>query len=466
MFDVIVIGAGLGGLLTAGILARRGRRVLVLEREAAVGGRLRSYDCDGYVIDAGAYLWPNKHLDAALAAAGVTGFRASTIPPTQVMRLFVQGTGGARLSFPWPGRPESAALLDTGRVALGADADVFRRLTRFWNDLATWDDAAVAAVMHEPVETALWRHAPDPAVAEAWQRNVMLFGTSTPEHASFGECIGLVRRAPDGAARPECPGANPAGGVRALPLAIRSALDDAGVDVRTDYSVDHILIEEACVAGVDARHRTPFRETFAAPAVVCNVPIWRLFDLVSPDFFPPELVAHAHARVAVGGTVNAAFVFRDPPCLRQTREPDTFPGWTRLLVGDERCFGGGMLWTTRHSPHNAPAGAHILQAMRVSPHADVSDPRRVQHILDGFRTMLDEIYLDAAAKLVWWRTWITRDGTDYLLCAAPRPPVAAPGIRGLYFVGESTDVPAVQMDAAALSALRCAELIEQSRVKS
>ena len=70
MRDVVVIGAGLGGLLAAAILGRRGRRVLVLERAEQVGGRLRSFESDGYVIDAGAYLWPNLHLDAALAAAG------------------------------------------------------------------------------------------------------------------------------------------------------------------------------------------------------------------------------------------------------------------------------------------------------------------------------------------------------------------------------------------------------------
>jgi phytoene dehydrogenase-like protein len=37
-FDVIVIGGGHNGLVTAGLLAKRGRRVLVLERRAEVGG--------------------------------------------------------------------------------------------------------------------------------------------------------------------------------------------------------------------------------------------------------------------------------------------------------------------------------------------------------------------------------------------------------------------------------------------
>ena len=87
-WDAIVIGAGLGGMLAGAILARRGKRVLILEREADVGGRLRSYDVDGYVIDAGAYLWPNLHLDRALAAAGADTFsrrRDLRLPPPRVV---------------------------------------------------------------------------------------------------------------------------------------------------------------------------------------------------------------------------------------------------------------------------------------------------------------------------------------------------------------------------------------------
>ena len=41
----------------------------------------------------------------------------------------------------------------------------------------------------------------------------------------------------------------------------------------------------------------------------------------------------------------------------------------------------------------------------------------------------------------------------------PKAPVQAPDVERLFLVGESTDVPAIQMDAAALSALRCAELV-------
>jgi phytoene dehydrogenase-like protein len=53
-FDVIVIGAGAGGLLTAARLAAGGMRPLVLERLDHVGGRASTRELDGFKINNGA----------------------------------------------------------------------------------------------------------------------------------------------------------------------------------------------------------------------------------------------------------------------------------------------------------------------------------------------------------------------------------------------------------------------------
>jgi len=189
------------------------------------------------------------------------------------------------------------------------------------------------------------------------------------------------------------------------------------------------------------------------------VPVWRLFELASPNHFPDDFVAQARDCGAVGGAVAAAFAFDGLPHLRDGGEPDAFPGWTRLLTGPEAWFGGGLVWTTLHSPRNAPPGQHVLQAMRLSSREDLADARRVRAIHGAFRAMLDEIYTDAGARLRREWYWMTRDGSEYMIHCARKPPVCAPGVEGLFFVGESTDVPAIQMDAAALSALRCSEML-------
>lgn len=53
-WDVVVVGAGVGGLAAGALLATRGRRVLVCERLPACGGRARNQTVDGYTLPNGA----------------------------------------------------------------------------------------------------------------------------------------------------------------------------------------------------------------------------------------------------------------------------------------------------------------------------------------------------------------------------------------------------------------------------
>ena len=56
-YDVIIIGSGMGGLTAGSLLARKGLRVLLLEKEKQAGGYVVSFRRDGYTFDAtGAFL--------------------------------------------------------------------------------------------------------------------------------------------------------------------------------------------------------------------------------------------------------------------------------------------------------------------------------------------------------------------------------------------------------------------------
>mgnify|MGYP001191953666 CR=1 FL=1 len=56
-YDAVVVGAGVGGLCTAALLARYDRRVLLVEAHDVVGGCAHSFDRGGYTCDSGPSLW-------------------------------------------------------------------------------------------------------------------------------------------------------------------------------------------------------------------------------------------------------------------------------------------------------------------------------------------------------------------------------------------------------------------------
>ncbi|MFN3453088.1 MAG: phytoene desaturase family protein, partial [Sphingorhabdus sp.] len=67
----MIIGAGIGGLVSAVLLASRGMAVTVVEKEASAGGKVRQLQVDGAQIDAGPTVFTMRSvIDDIFAAAG------------------------------------------------------------------------------------------------------------------------------------------------------------------------------------------------------------------------------------------------------------------------------------------------------------------------------------------------------------------------------------------------------------
>ena len=54
-YDVVVIGSGLGGLVSAVILAKEGKKVVVLEKNNQFGGNLQTFVRDKTIFDTGVH---------------------------------------------------------------------------------------------------------------------------------------------------------------------------------------------------------------------------------------------------------------------------------------------------------------------------------------------------------------------------------------------------------------------------
>jgi len=57
-YDAVVVGAGIGGLTCAALLARAGLQVLLVEQHYMVGGYCSTFRRSGYTFDAATHFYP------------------------------------------------------------------------------------------------------------------------------------------------------------------------------------------------------------------------------------------------------------------------------------------------------------------------------------------------------------------------------------------------------------------------
>ena len=94
-WDVIVIGAGIGGLVTASQLAAKGAKVLVLERYLIPGGSGGSFQRAGYTFDVGASMifgfGQKGHTNLLTRALADVGEHCETIPDSAQLEYHLPG---------------------------------------------------------------------------------------------------------------------------------------------------------------------------------------------------------------------------------------------------------------------------------------------------------------------------------------------------------------------------------------
>ncbi|HET6560489.1 MAG TPA: phytoene desaturase family protein [Marmoricola sp.] len=93
MKRVVVVGGGIAGLATAALLAHEGHEVDLLEQRDALGGRVGSYERDGFRFDTGAswYLMPEvfEHFFALLGTTAAEQLDLTVLEPS--FRVFFEG---------------------------------------------------------------------------------------------------------------------------------------------------------------------------------------------------------------------------------------------------------------------------------------------------------------------------------------------------------------------------------------
>ena len=134
--QVVIIGAGIGGLCAAVLLAARGVPVTVLERMAVPGGKLRTVDCGGVAIDAGPTVFTARWIfEALFAELGENLTDHLTLVPSERLARHAWQDGSSLDLWADAARSRDAIAAFAGAAeALGWDN--FRtEAARIWNAL-------------------------------------------------------------------------------------------------------------------------------------------------------------------------------------------------------------------------------------------------------------------------------------------------------------------------------------------
>ncbi len=399
---VVVVGAGLAGLICALSLHEAGQRVLVLETSDGVGGRVRSdLDREGFVLDRGFQVL----LDAYPAA------RRWVDHPALRPMAFDAGahvwSGKRLLPLADPFRHPSNALRDlTSPVFPLADK---LRLARLGGRVlrAEWQSAAEAAAEAGDIAAAelLWGEGFTPAFVDRFARPFWGGILLDPSLASAaGPLLFTLKMFLTGRA------VLPAEGVGMMPAHLARRLPSTSIRLRTD--VEGLVREDGAVRGVRIGG-----ETIRAAAVVVatDPPTARRLTGV------PQLPGEEQG-------LGCVTVF-----LASERNPGVGP--RLILDGTRRCVVNHLAPLSAVQPAYAPRGQHLLAAVVVGE-ALARDDDDLAHLarIDA-AGMLGH---DAAA----WRVLAVRRIPFSQFAQPPGVfatlPSATTGEPGLYLASEAT----------------------------
>jgi phytoene desaturase len=285
---VAVIGAGPGGLAAAMMLAGRGARVTLFERDNAVGGRTRTLTAPGgYRFDLGPtfFLYP-RILSEIFAECGYdleTEVEMKRLDP--LYRLLFEDGGiqvdathdlaqmQAEISKLDPADAAGIApFLAENRAKLAAFKPVLERPFNSKADLLAKDMIKALPLMrpHRKVDADLRRHFRDPRVRLAFSFQTKYLGMSPFKCPSLFTILSFLEY--------EFGVFHPVGGCGAVSSAMARIAEQMGVEIRLGEPVERVAVENGRAVGVEVAGRR-----HATDAVVINGDFSHAIPRLLPD---------------------------------------------------------------------------------------------------------------------------------------------------------------------------------------
>ena len=379
--NVVVVGAGLGGLSAACHLAGRGHEVLVLEREDGPGGRAGVFEAEGYRIDSGpTVLTMTDILGDVFRAAGADMADHLRLSPVDPMYRACFADGSVLHV-----RHGRGPMTEEIRAVCGPkEAAAFGRFCDWLTDLyhvelpnfidRNFDGPLSMLSPFKPLvglvrlgglrrlAKVVGSYFDDPRLHRIFSFQSLYAGLSPFEAlAAYGIITYMDTVA--GVFFPE-------GGLHSVPLGLARAAEKAGVTFRYGATVERVERSGGRVTGV----RLENGDRVAAEAVVLNPDLPVAYRELLPDVRPPRVVRRGRYSpscvlwlAGVKGTMPAEAAHHNIHFGAQWKE-----AFEALLETGQRMPDPSILVTSAsHSdPALAPAGRSTLYVLEPTPNLD------------------------------------------------------------------------------------------------
>ncbi len=469
-YDVVVVGAGPGGLATAALLSQAGLRTLVVEQKPTLGGRYRAIEFAGCRVDIAEHLLSGMVTDIHDAYAKQV-FNKLGLPLAQkeiqwVMGVVGRGSGPPIDFFAMDRTKGIENFFDFFAFAAGTPlgAPEKAEMSRLFHLMADMSREACRKQVHMSFAEWLERHAQNPVV------HMVLAGVTGPLAGTTADKMNIGQMANIFGAFPRIgavPFWYPDKGILAdtiiAPLA--TYIQAHGGDVVCGVKARRVLFDGRTVTGVWLRDDDEMLLEVHAPSVVIAFPIQFAIGfrrLVPEELFTPGWRASvALLREFSHEDLTVYYLLREPVI------PNDYYGWIHLFdaangvpnyVGD---WIVGDLINAKVPTGKQLVGNFITANFEGTPFGLDSSPEMVRKAIERWEASMQKVFPGFMSLVEAKVSNLQLNWGRYAYSVMPEElSVKALGLEGLYFAGDSIlSVSSLASDKVYDVALQCAEAV-------
>ncbi|MBW2144906.1 MAG: NAD(P)/FAD-dependent oxidoreductase [Deltaproteobacteria bacterium] len=301
-YDVIVVGAGLGGCVCAALLAKTGIRVLVLDKNKQVGGKAMGIDVNGFKGE----MWPTygipSNVGPFVEAFRTLGIEEKLKPIPGTTALLYKSKGGEWIPTVNDAREKggdpTANLFDSW----GLSQEERDKSLQILAEAALLTPEQLEDLDDVSVKEWLDQHDDIPQPLFAFFANhANLMATGLYELVAMSEIVRIMQIFAD-------PSGYPKGGYGRVIEDIAKVITDNGGVIRMTTRIERILVEDGRVSGVITGD-----QVYKAPIVVSNAGIQpTVMKLVGEEHFDKSYVNYVKDIVPSLGFCCQRYIFSKP----------------------------------------------------------------------------------------------------------------------------------------------------------